>query len=79
MRANNDIMVLLHTESPSDSSLRVLVDNAEWWEHSVNSSSYLSSVIPDAAFRMTDSLQRVLYDSVFSVSHSCSMAMTLTP
>lgn len=65
MRANNDIMVLLHTESPSDSSLRVLVDNAEWWEHSVNSSSYLSSVIPDAAFRMTDSLQRVLYDSVF--------------
>jgi len=65
MRANNDIMVLLHTESPSDSSLRVLVDNAEWWEHNVNSSSYLSSVIPDAAFRMTDSLQRVLYDSVF--------------
>ncbi len=65
LRANNDIMVLLHAESPSDSSLRILVDNAEWWENHLNTSSYLSAVIPNASIRMTDSMQRVLYDSVF--------------
>jgi len=74
LRSNNNMMVLLHSENPSDTSLQVLLENAEWWEHRLQSSAYLSSNIRDTRIRMTDSLQRVLYDSVFY-----SLPLLLTP
>ena len=65
LRSNNNIMVLLHTSNPSDTSLQSLLGNAEWWENKLNTSPYFVSNLKDTRIRMTDSLQRVLYDSVF--------------
>ncbi|MCO6462430.1 MAG: 1-acyl-sn-glycerol-3-phosphate acyltransferase [Saprospiraceae bacterium] len=65
LRSNNNIMVLLHTEHATDTSLQVLLANAEWWEYRLKSSPYFRTNIQDGRIRMTDSLQRVLYDSVF--------------
>lgn len=65
LRSNNNMLVLLHVEESSDTSLQLLLDNAEWWETRLSGSKYLSENIRDTRIRMTDSLQRVLYDSVF--------------
>ena len=65
LRSNNNMLILLHVEEHADTSLQLLLDNAEWWENRLASSPYLSQSIKDTRIRMTDSLQRVLYDSIF--------------
>jgi hypothetical protein len=47
LRSNNNIMVLLHTSNPSDTSLQSLLGNAEWWENKLNTSPYFMSNLKD--------------------------------
>lgn len=68
------MLILLHVEEHADTSLQLLLDNAEWWENRLASSPYLSQSIKDTRIRMTDSLQRVLYDSIFY-----NLPLLLTP
>lgn len=66
LRSNNNILILLHADTPSDTSLALLLESGEWWEDYIKNSNYLRANLLSDRVRLNDSIQRVMYDSIYA-------------
>jgi len=65
LQSNRNIVLVLHAPAPSDTALTMLLDNAAWWDSTLHSSTFLSLALDLNRIRLSDSDQRLIYDSIF--------------